>query len=517
MLRRLSIRLLLGIFAILAVLAPGAGWADTSVSGLRVGEHPDGVTRFVLDLSEAADFRIRLSDDPYRVIIESGHLAWMTVPALKRPTGVVEGVRYSEAGAAGRMVLALRQPARVKQAFVLSPREGVGWRFVLDLKEVSRQEFLAEAASPPRTVTAVVPADAAGQASLPAATPATPPPQPAKIVVTSPAAAQPPPPEAAPLSVLQDRVSSASDSAPASTPEMGVPAGERGGEGGALLSAPMPAPQPRPAATPAVAAGGASVGSLPLTKVAAPVPAPSPEPKAKMPRGEYRPMIVIDPGHGGVDPGAIGVSGIYEKNITLAVARELRRRLERTGRYRVHLTRDGDVFIPLHDRVAIARQYKADLFISLHADVVKDPQIRGLSVYTLSQTASDTEAQALADSENKVDLIAGIDLSHESADVANILIDLAQRETMNRSAVFAGDLVEELGREISLLTNTHRFAGFAVLKGPDVPAVLIETGYLSNESEERSLRQPEYRGRLARAITRAVDRFFQSAQKGKQP
>jgi N-acetylmuramoyl-L-alanine amidase len=135
----------------------------------------------------------------------------------------------------------------------------------------------------------------------------------------------------------------------------------------------------------------------------------------------------------------------------------------------------------------------------------------------LSQTASDGEAQSLADKENKADLLAGIDLSHESADVANILIDLAQRETMNRSAGFAGGVVDELGRETTLLGNTHRFAGFAVLKAPDVPSILVELGYLSNPSEERQLRQPDYRAKLAKGISRAIDRYFLEGQKARRP
>jgi N-acetylmuramoyl-L-alanine amidase len=229
------------------------------------------------------------------------------------------------------------------------------------------------------------------------------------------------------------------------------------------------------------------------------------------------PVIVIDPGHGGVDPGATGVSGIYEKHITLAMARELKTALEKSGRFRVFLTRDRDVFIRLRDRVAIARSHNADLFVSLHADAVANPLIRGLSVYTLSRTASDAESQALAEKENKADLIAGIDLSHESPDVAGILIDLAQRETMNRSAGFAAQMVDEVGQDLDLLGNTHRFAGFAVLKAPDVPAVLVEMGYLSNDYEEKQLRQPGYRARLAQVIARAVDHFFPPSQKAKRP
>jgi N-acetylmuramoyl-L-alanine amidase len=219
-------------------------------------------------------------------------------------------------------------------------------------------------------------------------------------------------------------------------------------------------------------------------------------------------IIVLDPGHGGADPGAVSLKGIYEKHITLAAAREFKVQLEKTGRYKVLLTRVRDVFIKLRERVEFARDAKADLFISLHADKIKNSKIRGLSVHTLSEKASDREAAELADRENKVDLIVGVDLSHESKDVTNILIDLAQRETMNQSARFATLLVSELKRKTKLLRNTHRFAGFAVLKAPDVPSVLLEMGFLSNRYDERNLRRKSYRARLAKSVVRAVDRYF---------
>lgn len=287
-----------------------------------------------------------------------------------------------------------------------------------------------------------------------------------------------------------------------------------------MLSAPVPPPLARPVVEVSAPVEPAPVPALrqPVIEEAATPARAAPEPalQGRSPRSEGKAVVVIDPGHGGVDPGALGVSGIYEKHITLAMARELKAQLEKGGRYKVHLTRDRDVFIRLRERVAIARQYGADLFISLHADSVANPQLAGLSVYTLSQTASDGEAQTLADKENKADLIAGIDLSHESADVANILIDLAQRETMNRSAGFAGGVVTELGRETTLLGNTHRFAGFAVLKAPDVPSILVELGYLSNPTEEKLLRQPDYRLKLAKGIARAIDRHFVEGQKAKR-
>jgi N-acetylmuramoyl-L-alanine amidase len=225
-------------------------------------------------------------------------------------------------------------------------------------------------------------------------------------------------------------------------------------------------------------------------------------------RPDIRRVIVIDPGHGGQDPGTIGTGGTYEKTVTLAMAREAKRTLEASGRYRVVLTRDSDIFIPLRDRVAKARAAGAELFISLHADSIRDHHHRGASVYTLSEVASDKEAEALATKENKSDLIAGIDLSNENREVTTILIDLAQRETMNYSVRFAASLVEELDRAGKVNVNPHRFAGFAVLKAPDIPSVLIEMGYLSNPQDEKALKDPRQRRHLLEAILRAADRFF---------
>ena len=219
-------------------------------------------------------------------------------------------------------------------------------------------------------------------------------------------------------------------------------------------------------------------------------------------------VVALDPGHGGQDPGAISLSGHYEKQITFAVARVLRDELKNSGRYKVVLTRGGDRFIRLRDRIAIARTAGADIFISLHADTMPDYAVRGLSVYTLSERAFDAEAAALAERENKVDLIGGIKLAGQTPEVTNILIDLIQRETMNDSARFASLLVDEMQQETMLLPRTHRFAGFAVLKAPDVPSVLIELGYLSNHIDEQLLRNSAYRQRLAQGIARAIDRYF---------
>ncbi|MAH83798.1 MAG: hypothetical protein CBB68_05480 [Rhodospirillaceae bacterium TMED8] len=225
--------------------------------------------------------------------------------------------------------------------------------------------------------------------------------------------------------------------------------------------------------------------------------------------------VMLDPGHGGVDPGTIGVSGLYEKHVTLAMAKAVKLELDKSGRYKVILTRSRDIFIRLRDRINRARETKTDLFISLHADSIKNREISGPSVYTLSERASDKEAGQLAERENKADLIAGIDLTNENADVTGILIDLAQRETMNQSARFAGLLVGQLKRRTTVLRNTHRFAGFAVLKAPDVPSVLLELGFLSNPSDERALRDKRYRRKLAVAVASAVNNYFNRIEQAK--
>ena len=222
-----------------------------------------------------------------------------------------------------------------------------------------------------------------------------------------------------------------------------------------------------------------------------------------------RHLIVVDAGHGGVDPGTHGQSGIQEKDLVLAVAKELRRVLEATRRYRVQLTRDSDVFIPLRERVNIARAAHGDLFISLHADSNDHREIRGASVYTLSEDASDREAAILAEKENMSDVIAGVDLSGENNPVASILIDLAQRDTMNRSLRFAETVIGALPAATAVQpVKPHRSAGFAVLKAPDIPSALIELGYLTNVKDETEMVTEAWRKRVARTLADAVEAHF---------
>ncbi len=228
------------------------------------------------------------------------------------------------------------------------------------------------------------------------------------------------------------------------------------------------------------------------------------------PDGDARPLIVLDPGHGGIDNGTKGSGGENEKDIVLAFAQTLREKLEGGGKYRVAMTRSDDTFIPLAERVRFARTRSAALFISIHADALprSEGQAEGATVYTLSENASDAEAARLAEAENKADVIAGVDLTAEPDDVANILVDLAQRETKTFSTQFARTAVGELKTAARLHKHPLKSAGFKVLLAPDVPSVLVELGYMSTKDDLKQLNSVAWRARTAQALVQAVDTFF---------
>ncbi|MET0373055.1 MAG: N-acetylmuramoyl-L-alanine amidase [Rhizorhabdus sp.] len=245
------------------------------------------------------------------------------------------------------------------------------------------------------------------------------------------------------------------------------------------------------------------------TRVAAP-PRAAP---LRLPRVEgadrSRPLVVIDAGHGGHDPGAISPDGaLREKDVTLKIALAIRDALVASGKFRVALTRSDDRYLVHRERFGIARSLGADLFISVHCDSAGNPQASGATVYTLSETASDKEAARLAARENKSDILAGVDLGSTNSDISSILIDLTQRETMNASAGFARLLGREAGPLIPVRDNYHRFASLLVLKAPDLPSVLFETGYISNEADARFLASPEGQKKVAQAVTRALTVHF---------
>ncbi len=222
------------------------------------------------------------------------------------------------------------------------------------------------------------------------------------------------------------------------------------------------------------------------------------------------PIIVVDAGHGGKDPGTIGnYARTREKNITLSYAKELVKQLNNSKHYKAYLTRGDDYFIPLRTRVEKARRIKADLFISLHVNSISDRSVSGFSIYTLSEKSSDKQAELLAQKENRADIISGVNFSNASQDIMKTLIDLSQRETKNTSATFANLTIKSVKKSgIEILQNTHRFAGFAVLTAPDMASTLIELGYLSNKEEEKLLNSIIYKRKLTEALVDAINNFF---------
>ena len=244
------------------------------------------------------------------------------------------------------------------------------------------------------------------------------------------------------------------------------------------------------------------------------LPRPPDPPPAHPDREEHmtdpRPVVVLDPGHGGIDPGTRAPSGELEKNLVLEFTSMLRNKLESTGKYRVMMTRADDTFVELSERVRFARQQRAQLLISIHCDALAkgDGAAEGATIYTLSDKASDAEAQRLADEENRADVIAGVDLAAEPDDIADILIDLAQRETRSFSTNFARNVVNEMRSAARLHKRPHRSAGFRVLKAPDVPSVLIELGYVSNARDLKHMVSESWRSRAGDAIVHAVQTYF---------
>lgn len=231
---------------------------------------------------------------------------------------------------------------------------------------------------------------------------------------------------------------------------------------------------------------------------------------AKAEPAKHKPLVMLDPGHGGKDPGAIGVSGTYEKRVALAAAHDLRHLLESDGRYRVVMTRTTDRFVELEERVTRAQQHGAALFVSMHADALHDHSVRGASVYTLAATASDQQTAQLAQRENSADRYARKAFQEYSPEVARILATLVQRETRVNSTRLATELVNTLGTSVPMLPNPERHAGFVVLKAADIPSVLVEMGFMSNRKDEAALRGTPHRLLVAKAMRRAVDAYFES-------
>ncbi|MBE1236724.1 N-acetylmuramoyl-L-alanine amidase [Phaeovibrio sulfidiphilus] len=439
----------------------GLAAGSVRATRVRLGDHGTS-TRFVLEISGPVTWRTFVLENPARLVLDIPGATFEAAGPLPR-LGVISGIRAGRTEPnALRLVLDLARPALPDKDFLVEPGDGFGWRLVLDLVPVEKAAFSRNAGLVPEPV---IPNTVTPEPST-------------RLGTASPGAGS-------------DAPAAAQSAAGA-----GAAGAVSGGGSGAG----------------AAGAGAASVRGTPGKPVfvrlangrRVPVPIPKPTP-GRDPL--YRPMIVLDPGHGGRDPGALGISGTQEKTLTLSMARDLKAALEQTGRYRVTLTRGADTSIKLRDRIEVGRKAGGDLFISLHADALTDPSVRGFSVYTLSETASDAEAGALAERENKADILLGADLSGQSPDVASILIDLARRATMNHSALFASTLIRQLPSSVPLLNKPHRSAGFAVLKAPDMPSVLVEMGFLSNARDEALLQDKAHRARLASAIVSSIDTY----------
>ncbi|CAN5524741.1 N-acetylmuramoyl-L-alanine amidase [soil metagenome] len=266
-----------------------------------------------------------------------------------------------------------------------------------------------------------------------------------------------------------------------------------------------PSNQPPPQAEATLTQG--TIAPLPQQKPGSGAAAAGQRPQ-KPARHDGRRVIVIDPGHGGIDSGAVGVNRTREKDVVLNFAFALRQALRASGRYEVAMTRDDDSFVTLKQRVHIAREKQADLFIAIHADTVRGASVRGATLYTVSDKASDAEAEALAQKENRADAIAGMDLGDEKEEVADILIELTQRETKNHSLFFARKALAQLKPVTQMTGRPLRGAGFVVLKAPDVPSVLLELGYLSSKADEKLLNSPVWRATMASALGKAIDTYF---------
>jgi N-acetylmuramoyl-L-alanine amidase len=245
-----------------------------------------------------------------------------------------------------------------------------------------------------------------------------------------------------------------------------------------------------------------TTGSLPALTVPSPVPAEA--------AGSGKRVIVLDPGHGGIDSGALSPSRTREKDVVFAFSKELKRVLESGGKYDVRLTRDEDKFMTLTDRLAVTHRSGADLFISIHADILRGKSVAGATVYTLSEDASDEEAAALARKENTSDLIGGVNLSSQAGPVVDVLIELAQRESNNHAQLFSQAVLEELKPITNFTGKPLRSAGFVVLKSPDVPSILVELGFLSNREDEKKLKDLRWQTEMSEGLAKAIDRHFEA-------
>jgi len=451
----------LGLALQVTSTAQGEPLAVPVASAARIDGN-DGQTRFVADLSYAIPFNVYVLDSPYRVMIDLPAVDFRLGKAAGRKGGgLIRTFRYGRMGEGkARIVMETTAPVLIRKSYVLHAQDGLPARLVVDLVRTDRETFKA--------LLQGMPAPAA------------------------PAARQEP--------RRRTRL------ARRDVPEVSrayrrlLEEGRKRPRPASIADLLRNDPLPFAGGKPKKAGPAAGKGAAPAARKAAP---------RKTGKGR-KPLIIIDPGHGGKDPGAQGIGKVKEKDLVLAFARALRDRLKAAGRYRVRLTRTGDFFLTLRERVKIARRMGASLFISIHADKFRNYGARGAAIYTLSETASDEETAALARAENSADIIGGVDLGARGGAVRNILIDLTMRETKNNSVFVARNLAREMRRVARLRSRPVRSADFRVLRDPDVPSVLVELGYVSNPSDLANMQSARWRARTAAAMARAVQIYFDS-------
>ena len=458
----------------------GPGGHTTAVaSAARLGGD-NAKTRFVAELSVAVGYKVYVIPDPFRVILDLPDIDFRIPSSMAgKGRGLVSSYRYGRIDEnRSRIVLDTKFPVLIDRSFILNPRDGQPARIVVDIVRTDRETF-----------------DTHHRREQPQ-----PPPAPVSALASLETESSPLDTELEQMSADEEPIDPPVDvSSPPAPPSQEAaendPALEPKAQPNERVDLPEAAPVPLPLQRP--------------TKQLAAVRGKSEPPRSTVKPRNTKPIVVIDPGHGGIDPGALSRNKkLKEKNIVLKFAKRLKQQLDVSGRYKVLLTRADDRFLTLRERVKVARNANADLFVAIHADSIRGRRARGATVYTVSEKASDREAAELAHAENRSDIIAGVDLAAESDEIAGILIDLAQRETKNYSAVFAKRIVGQLKAVTKLNARPMRSAGFRVLMAPDVPSVLLELGYMSNRNDIKLLQSDAWHSKVARALGKAVDRYF---------
>ena len=478
---RLLVYLVAG--AIMLKCLPTTAQTPPLITDLRSGQLAES-SRLVIETTEIVPVSLLLLVDPFRLVVDMENIR------LADATGKGKGELYSQifagyrfgtlANGKARLAIDLKLPATLERIYWLPAQNG-------------RQRLLIDMADRGQTAFRVAAQALLANRHIP-------------LLTASAISTVKPPPITAPAAKTIARITPPPPSRPGLTPPP-LPSTRPGTSKIAGVS-------PPPSAPPGITAPPSRPPSPPRTGLALAGIAPPPQltpprrPVTTPPPRHDKWVVVIDAGHGGKDSGAIGVSGVKEKDITLSAAKELARQMEATGEITPILSRHDDRFHHLHKRVLFARHHQADVFISLHADAAPSARAHGVSVFTLSDQASDKEAEALAAQENKADLIGGPDLDTTDPDITPVLLRIFQREALNQSSMLADALLTAYQGLPTSIQRGHRFAGFAVLKSPDIPSVLIEMGFLTNRNDEQHLKNPAYRRDLLARTTEAVVAFL---------